>query len=269
MSSRERGILIGLAIVLMAGMAFMIWRAREDGVVTGTPGGPASGGAWDTSRLPKLGPVLREETTPGGVVVQVLREGEGAPVAPDQAMDVKYQGYSPVSGAMFDRGVKQGLVLERGGVIDGWIEGLRGIRVREKRRLLIPAAMAYGEQPVGNIAANSDLAFDVEWVRLEKKDMRVGSGKEARSGARVLVHYKGTLKDGTVFDSSYERGEPIWLELRRGKVIPGWVHGIPGMRVGGVRKLEIPSHLAYGARATGKIPAHSDLDFVVELVGVE
>ena len=269
MSSRERGILIGLAVVLMAGLAFTLWRAREDGVVGQTPGGPTTAGTWDTSRLPERGPVLREETTPGGVVVQVFMEGVGDPVAPDQAMDIRYSGFSPVSGAMFDRGVKQGLVLERGGVIAGWIEGLRGIRVREKRRLLIPAAMAYGEQAVGNIAANSDLAFDVEWVRLEKHDMREGAGKEARRGSRVLVHYKGTLPDGTVFDSSYERGEPIWLTLRRGKVIAGWVHGIPGMRVGGVRKLEIPSHLGYGARATGKIPAHSDLAFMVELVDVE
>jgi len=265
MSNRERGILVGLAIVLMAGTAFIIWRSREDGEATG-PQPPTS---WDTSRLPSLGPVLREETTEGGVLVQVFSEGSGDPVKPDQAMDVAYVGYAALSGAVFERNTRVGLVLSRGGVIDGWIEGLRGIRLGEKRRLLIPASMAYGELRVGNIPPNSDLVFDVEWVRLDIHDVREGSGKEAKRDSRVLVHYKGTLEDGTLFDSSYERGEPIWLTLKLRSVIDGWVYGIPGMRVGGVRNLRIPYHLAYGAQAKGKIPAYSTLLFVVELLDVE
>ncbi len=256
--------MIGLAIVLMAGTAFIVMKSREQEQATG----PMPPGSWDLSRLPAA-EVVREQTTPGGVVVQVLEDGQGEPVEPDQAMDIAYVGYSPVSGAIFDRGTKRALVLARGGVIPGWLEGLEGIRVRERRRLLIPSAMAYGANRVGNLPPNSDLVFDVRWVRLETEDVREGGGREARRGSRVLVHYKGTLEDGTVFDSSYERGNPIWLTLARGKVIDGWVYGIQGMRVGGTRKLWIPAHLAYGARAQGKIPAWSDLEFVVELVAVE
>ena len=264
MSNRERGILIGLAVVLMVGTTFIIWRAREDAAGTG----PTPPKAWDTSRLPALGTLLREWTTPGGVVVQSYTQGRGEPAAADKAMDIAYVGYSAVSGAIFERNTRP-LVLAQGGVIPGWIEGLQGIRLGEKRRLLIPASMAYGDARVGNIAPNSDLVFDVEWVKLDIHDVKEGSGKEAKRGSRVLVHYKGTLEDGTVFDSSYQRGEPIWLTLQLRSVIDGWVYGIPGMRVGGVRNLRIPYHQAYGAQAKGKIPAYSPLLFVVELVDVE
>ncbi len=267
MNNRERGILIGLAVILAAGTALIVYRSRG----TASSGAVAAPGTWDTSRLPDLGEPLRQETTPGGVVIQVMSEGKGEPVAAGQAMDIAYAGYSPASGAMFQRGVKRGLILEVGGVIPGWIEGLQGIRLREKRRLLIPAEMAYRDQRVGNIAPNSDLVFDVEWVRLEIHDVREGSGKEAKRGSRVLVHYKGTLESGTVFDSSYERGEPVWLTLKRGRggVIDGWVQGIAGMHVGGIRELWIPWHLAYGERAQRKIPPYSNLQFVVELLEVE
>ena len=267
MSSRERGILIGLAIVLTAATAFIVYKAREQ--KKPEPGAPKPPSAWDMSRFPVLGPELREFTTPGGVLVKVYSEGKGEPVAADQAMDVVYTGYSAVSGAIFERNVLRGLMLSRGGLIPGMLEGLEGIKVREKRRLLIPAAMAYGVSGKGNIAPNSDLVFDVEWVRLEITDLRVGSGKQAKRGSKVTVHYKGTLEDGTVFDSSYPKNKPAELVIQRRKVIDGWVYGIPGMKVGGVRQLWIPAHLAYGPQSQGKIPANANLQFVVELLDVE
>jgi len=267
MNNRERGILIGLAVILAAGIAFIVYRSRD----AGAPDSATAPGGWDTSRLPNMGQPLRHETTAGGVVIQIMTEGKGEPVASGQAMDITYEGYSPESGAMFQRGVKRGLVLEQGGVIPGWIEGLRGIRLREKRRLLIPSEMAYGDQRVGSIAPNSNLVFDVEWVHLEIKDVREGSGKKAKRGSRVLVHYKGTLESGTVFDSSYDRGEPLPATLKRGRggVIDGWIRGVAGMRVGGIRNLWIPWYLAYGDRPKGKIPPYSNLQFVVELLDVE
>lgn len=99
------------------------------------------------------------------------------------------------------------------------------------------------------------------------EDIEVGSGDECPSGATVEVHYKGTLMDGTVFDSSYDRGESINFPL--GNLIQGWQEGIPGMKVGGKRKLTIPYAKAYGERGVpGAIPAKSDLVFEIELLGV-
>lgn len=266
MTGRERGTLIGLAIVLAAAVVFIVVNRTSDDPALGPPPAPEG---WDLSRLPNLGEPIREYKTDGGVIVQVLREGRGKPVQKGQAMDVSYAGYTVRSGAMFERSVQPSLVLERGGVIKGWLEGLQDMKVRELRRLLIPAAMAYGNRRTGKIAANSDLVFDVEWVQLDIDDLKQGTGAEAKLGSKVLVHYKGTLENGVEFDSSYKRGDPIEFTLRKGGLIAGWIKGIPGMKVGGVRKLWIPWHLAYGDRGQGqKIAPYANLEFVVELLDV-
>ena len=100
-------------------------------------------------------------------------------------------------------------------------------------------------------------------------DLTVGTGTEAVAGKHVVVNYKGTLIDGTVFDSSYTRGEPFPFDLGAGQVIAGWDQGLIGMKVGGKRKLVIPADLAYGERAIGPIPANSTLIFEVELLEVK
>lgn len=102
---------------------------------------------------------------------------------------------------------------------------------------------------------------------LQTADLTVGTGAEAKAGDLVTVHYKGTLaQSGVKFDSSYDKGEPITCKLT--DFIPGWQQGIPGMKVGGKRRLVIPSSLAYGANAQSSIPANSDLVFEVELLAV-
>lgn len=103
------------------------------------------------------------------------------------------------------------------------------------------------------------------------EDVKVGNGVEAQLGKTITVHYKGTLMNGKVFDSSYERNEPIAFPLEEGRLIKGWTEGIPGMKVGGKRKLKIPYAMAYGERGTpdGSIPPRSDLNFEVELIKVE
>ena len=100
------------------------------------------------------------------------------------------------------------------------------------------------------------------------EDSVVGTGAECPANATVKVHYRGTLMNGTEFDSSYKRGQPIEFPLRN--LIQGWQKGIPGMKVGGKRKLTIPSDLGYGSRgAGGVIPPNATLIFDVELLGVK
>jgi FKBP-type peptidyl-prolyl cis-trans isomerase FkpA len=113
-------------------------------------------------------------------------------------------------------------------------------------------------QREGVITTESGLQYEV---------ITLGSGPQPEASSTVEVHYEGTLIDGTVFDSSYERGESISFPLSR--VIRGWTEGVQLMPVGSTFKFFIPSELGYGSRATGSIPAHSTLIFKIELLGIE
>jgi FKBP-type peptidyl-prolyl cis-trans isomerase len=104
---------------------------------------------------------------------------------------------------------------------------------------------------------------------LQYEDTTVGTGPEAAKGKSVEVHYTGTLADGTKFDSSLDRRQPFAFKLGAGQVIKGWDEGVAGMKVGGTRKLVIPSDLAYGPRGhPGVIPPNAQLTFVVQLLKV-
>lgn len=112
-------------------------------------------------------------------------------------------------------------------------------------------------------------AYKVEGkvTQLQIADEVVGTGPAVKITDVIRMHYKGTLaQTGVKFDSSYDRGEPLTCSL--GGLIVGWQQGIPGMKVGGKRRLVIPSALAYGAQATAGIPANSDLVFEVELLDI-
>ena len=104
---------------------------------------------------------------------------------------------------------------------------------------------------------------------LSYTDEVIGTGESPTTGKKVRVHYTGTLTDGKKFDSSVDRGQPFEFVIGVGQVIQGWDEGVMGMKVGGKRRLEIPSALGYGARgAGGVIPPNADLVFDVELLGV-
>ena len=103
---------------------------------------------------------------------------------------------------------------------------------------------------------------------LQYEMLTEGSGASPKTSDKVKVHYKGTLIDGTEFDSSYARGQPVEFPL--GNVIPGWTEGLQLMKVGGKAKLFIPSPLAYGERGAGaKIGPNETLVFEVELLNIE
>lgn len=99
-------------------------------------------------------------------------------------------------------------------------------------------------------------------------DITVGTGDEVVEDVTITAHYTGALcKDGTIFQSSHDAGKPATFGLNQ--VIKGWTQGVPGMKVGGVRRLIIPSALAYGSkRAASNIPPNSDLVFDIELVDI-
>jgi len=102
------------------------------------------------------------------------------------------------------------------------------------------------------------------------EDIEVGEGTEAIDGKKVTVNYLGTLTNGTKFDSSYDRNEPFSFNLGAGEVIKGWDLGVNGMKVGGKRKLTIPSNLGYGAQGAGSlIPPNTTLIFEIELLEVK
>lgn len=107
-------------------------------------------------------------------------------------------------------------------------------------------------------------------ARLEYQDTVVGTGEVVKEGATVTAHYTGALvKDGTIFQSSHD-GSNQPIEFPLSGVIPGWTQGVPGMKVGGTRRLIIPAQLAYGAQSPApNIPANSDLVFDIEITAVK
>ena len=104
---------------------------------------------------------------------------------------------------------------------------------------------------------------------LQYQDIQIGTGESADSGKTASVHYTGWLLDGTKFDSSVDRGQPLEFTIGSGMVISGWDEGVASMNVGGKRELIIPPDLAYGSRgAGGVIPADATLRFEVELLAL-
>lgn len=104
---------------------------------------------------------------------------------------------------------------------------------------------------------------------LDIADLVVSTGETVQPGATVTVHYTGArCRDGVIFQSSHDFGQPVTFPL--GSVIPGWTQGVPGMKVGGIRRLIIPAALAYGDRSPAPgIPPNSDLVFDIELIAIK
>ena len=107
-------------------------------------------------------------------------------------------------------------------------------------------------------------------AKLKYIDLKVGQGPQPKPGQTVRVHYTGWLTNGMKFDSSVDRNEPFEFPLGEGRVIRGWDEGVATMRVGGKRKLTVPSDLGYGIKGSPpEIPPNATLIFDVELLAIK
>ena len=186
-------------------------------------------------------------------------------------------------------------------VIKCWDDGFQQLRKGSKAILNCPSDVAYGKRAMGPIPADATLQFDVEVVDFESKEppksskgsdkveakanaleekvgepidttkfsvkiYHEGEGPTVTTGTKVKAHYTGTLLDGTKFDSSRDRGQPLEFAVGTGRVIKCWDDGFLQMRKGSKAVFTCPPEIAYGSRARGKIPANATLQFDVELV---
>ncbi len=236
-------------------------------------------------------------TTESGLMYYDIEEGEaGRTPEEGQPVRIHYTVWLE-DGTKLDSSLDrdQPLVVPVGNdqLLPGWDEGLATMNVGGHRQLVLPPELAFGAQsPGGNVPDNATLIIEVELLELLAQgpdeppevdedeftetesglryyDVREGDGLQSETGQTVLVHYTGWLEDGTRFDSSYSRGEPLPFVLGAGNIIPGWEEGVAGMNVGGQRLLVIPAELAYGETGFGDIiPPNETLTFLVELVEI-
>ncbi len=235
--------------------------------------------------------------TASGLKYFDIRVGEGAmPASDDVSVKLHFSAWF-IDGTEFQNSYVSGdpPTIPLAQLLPGWTEGMLSMRVGGKRKLILSPELAFGEAghpptiPPGSIFVFDVELFDVvdyqtlpetlpgdpvttEPVTSESGlayyELVEGDGMTPPdSTATVRVHYTGWLTDGTVFDSSVERGSPIDFPLNG--VIPGWTEGVGSMKVGGKRKLIVPADLGYGQQGMGRsIPPGSTLIFDVELIEI-
>jgi len=232
--------------------------------------------------------------TKSGLKYRVRRKGEGKKPTAKDTVSVHYKGWLD-NGKEFDSSYARGESIEfpLNGVIKGWTEGMQLVGKGGMIELEIPSALGYGDRGAPpDIPGKATLHFIVELLEvtappepgptdkdapkeftttksgLKYRVLRKSDGVKPKASNTVTVHYKGTLDDGSQFDSSYDRGQPASFPL--GRVIPGWTEGMQLVGKGGMVELEIPFELAYGEEGRPPvIPPKATLHFIVELLEVK
>jgi peptidylprolyl isomerase len=239
------------------------------------------------------------DEAPTELLITDLETGAGREAAPGDTVWVDYVGVITLTGELFDTSLARGQALNftvgAGQVIQGWDDGLLGATPGTKRRLDIPADLAYGDNPPGDpIKAGDALTFIVDVravvpptraadapididtapsdgaLELTVEDLVEGDGHTALTGDTVLAHLLLVRGDNRVtLFNTWDRGEPLEILLEDGYTLPGLQQGITGMSVGGTRILKMPPDLAFGPDGEPGLglPAGRDLIAIVELVG--
>ena len=233
---------------------------------------------------------------PTELVITDLTEGEGEAAVEGSTVYVYYVGVLTKDGKRFDGnygGDPFAVTLGNGAVIDGWDQGLIGIKPGGRRQLDIPAELAYGAAGSGEaIPPDSAISFIVDAVAivppfdaadapeitiegaenveaLVSEDLVDGKGDEAKAGSNVLVHIVAfNAATGEELASTWGDPSTVALLLEDGGSLPGLIEGIPGMKVGGRRQLTIPFADAFGTEGNTsmKLPASTDLVVVIDLL---
>ena len=241
-----------------------------DGVVAGS-GVEAGGG--DTVGGPSRANFIG---TSSGLRYTIVRPGTGETATAGRYVQINFVA-STLSGKLIERSDPEhpvGYVLWSGRVLRGWDEGVAGMRVGEKRRMMLPPELLVGPYPGSAVLPDEPMLFDIELVGvlpgIRSTIDKPGHGSIARPGDLVRVHYKAFIgRTTTAYDSSYDRGEPVEFKIGAGEVIQGWELGVIGMSEGETRTIEIPPYLGYGHRgAAGVIPPDSTLRYTIELLKV-
>ena len=183
-------------------------------------------------------------------------------------------------------------ILNSGSFIKGTDEGIVGMKTGGIRTIIIPSKLAYGEAGIGFIPPNTDLKVVVELLEVKDKVVAEmwkvdstlfkttptglkyaiisqGNGPAIELNKTVTIHYSGYLLNGTIFDSSVERDEPIMFVVGQGQVMPGWDEGMQLLKKGDIARFIIPPQLGYGEMQLEKIPANSTLIFDTEVIDVK
>lgn len=236
------------------------------------------------------------DTAASGLVYRKISEGQGRKIEVGEVAILHLAGYA--------EGGQKELIntwsskapihvhIGSGQVVPGLDEGLSMMNVGDSYEFIIPPKLAFGKDRIVGIPSNKELIYQAQLLGLKESGHAIydttgitpemtGSGLEIywlerteenrpEPGELVTVHYSGYLVNGKKFDSSYDRGEPIKLEVGKGQVIMGWEEVLQLMRKGEKVKVRIPYHLAYGENGLkGIIPMKSDLMFDIELIDIE
>lgn len=231
------------------------------------------------------------------VKITDIVEGTGPGAQEGDLLMLEYTGTFPGTGLEFDSNAKRDpdtgdglqppyiVILGSSDVIEGWHEGLKGIKMGGERLMEIPWQKAYGEAGrAPSIGEKQNLNFTIKLLEIVRfledgmydvDDLVHGTGRAVEEGDTVTIHYRGTYANGARFDDSRKRGdedaggEPTVFKVGSDQAIRGIDVGVVGMQVGGKRWLRIPPKLAYGAGGYSVIQGNQVLFFEIDLLAIE